>query len=343
MSVDSFETRARRVRRGLRHLPLLQPLADRVGIGLWHRHLDRIARDEGLSLPTEVWVEPTQVRRHLPAQARPVGRDADWDRLVRAWDPGRDDTTPGYTALSVAFDRHGRTVLLSGGGALADAAEPVPARVALRHPRWARTARRIMAYAHQRGGSAYQPYLHPDLAAIPSDHGEGRFAQIAEALPISCGTLVDLGANAGYFSHCFEAAGFDCIAVERSVKEADFLTAVRDAMERRFAVIKGSLTEVDLPDADVTLALSIFHHFLKSEAGHRELEAFLDRLQTRFLVFEPHLPEDPQMRGASHNPQPEEFARWVARRTGLDQVTQIGRAATGRPLFLLAATGQESP
>jgi hypothetical protein len=162
-------------------------------------------------------------------------------------------------------------------------------------------------------------------------------------LPISSGTLLDLGANAGYFSHRFEAAGFDCIAVERSVKEAYFLTALRDALERRFTVVKGSLTEVDLPAAEVTLALSIFHHFLKSEAGHRELEAFLDRLDTRFLVFEPHLPDDPQMHAAARNPQPEEFARWVARCAGLQRVTRIGRAATGRPLFLLAATDRESP
>ena len=195
-----------------------------------------------------------------------------------------------------------------------------------------------MAYAHQRGGSAYQPYLHPDLASVPADHGEERFSQILDALPLTSGTLLDLGANSGYFSHRFEDVGFDCVAVERSSKEAYFLIALRDAAERNFAVVRGSLTEVDLPSAEVTLALSIFHHFLKSEAGYRDLELFLGRLKTRYLVFEPHLTNDPQMRNAPHNPEPEEFVRWVANRARLETVTLIGRAATGRPLYLLGAT-----
>lgn len=254
-------------------------------------------------------------------------------------DQGALGTGRPWDEIVVAFDRDGRPLFVDGRHrlALARALElpEVPAVVALRHETWARTAREVRAYAAQRGGRAYQPYLHPDLADIPSDQGHERFEQLLAALPVRSGTLIDLGANAGYFSHRFEAAGFDCVAVERSEKEAHFLTALRDASGRDFRVLKGSLTEVDLPAAEVTLALNIFHHFLKTEAGYRELEGFLGRLDTRFMLFEPHLPEDPQMAEAAVHLDPDEFADRVAELAGLERVERIGEAADGRPLYLL--------
>jgi hypothetical protein len=358
-SLDDFEKQARKIRRGLRRLPLLEPLVDRVGMWLWHRHLDRIALIQDLPLPDQVTLPASTIRRGFSATALPaaadrrdgaVELDGGWDLAAVPLnqevgpappDSERESTAVDGAQIIIAFDRLGRACHVSEGTPLErvtrGAGGRVTAIVALRHARWARMARRIMAYAHQRGGSAYQPYLHPDLDAVPADHGEERFAQISSALPLASGTLLDLGANAGYFSHRFEEVGFDCVAVERSSKEAYFLTALRDALERKFVVVKGSLTEVDLPAADVTLALSIFHHFLKTEAGHRELEGFLRRLATRYLLFEPHLPEDPQMRNAAHNPEPEDFADWVGRCVGLEHRTLVGRAATGRPLFLLTS------
>jgi len=167
---------------------------------------------------------------------------------------------------------------------------------------------------------------------------------LLDALPIRSGVLVDLGANAGYFCHRFEEVGFDCIAVERSEKELHFLTALRDAAEREFAIAKGSLTEVELPPkVDVVLALNIFHHFLKTEAAYRELGSFLRRLHARYMLFETHLPGDPQMAGAARDMAPADFVAWVREEGGFESVTEIGRAADGRPIFLLAAAGAVQP
>ena len=196
-----------------------------------------------------------------------------------------------------------------------------------------------MADAEQRGGSAYQPYLHPDLATVPSDQGHERFPALLDALPVASGTLVDLGANAGYFSHRFEAAGFDCVAVERSEKEAYFLVALRDALERDFTVLKGSLTEVPLPPrVDVVLALNIFHHFLKAEASFRQLEDFLRRLDAQYMLFQPHLADDPQMHAAPYNMEPDQFVTWVRRTGGFDTATRLGEARDRRPIYLLSST-----
>ncbi|HMB51923.1 MAG TPA: methyltransferase domain-containing protein [Thermoanaerobaculia bacterium] len=248
-----------------------------------------------------------------------------------------------WDEVVVAFDRHGRPLFVDGRHRLALARalglDSIPAIVAVRHERWARLAGEVHAYAAERGGRAYQPYLHPDLAPIPSDQGHERFDLLLAALPIRSGTLLDLGANSGYFSHRFEAAGFDCVAVERSEKEAHFLTALRDASGRRFEILKGSLTEVPLPPRlDVVLALNIFHHFLKTEAGYRELSDFLGRLETRFMLFESHLPDDPQMRQAAVHLGPDEFAGRVADLAGMERVERIGKADDGRPIFLLERT-----
>jgi len=350
-TVDRFERTARRLRRRLRTFPILEPIANRAGMWLWRRHLDRLARESGLTLPQEVDLDPRLVRRRLPPGKRgrhgtEVEMDSRWDRQVV---PLRIDGAPSPDnegPVVIAYDRKGRICLMSGEQELrraGDAGRTVPARVALRHGRWARLALRVMAYARQRGGSAYQPYLHPDLATVASDQGHERFELLLAALPVRSGALLDLGANAGYFSHRFEAAGFDCIAVERSEKEAYFLTSLRDALDRRFEVFKGSLTDFPLRRRlDVVLALNIFHHFLKTEASFDDLRSFLQRLETRHMLFESHLPGDPQMASAAHDFEPEDFARFIAGTAGLDRVQRLGAAADSRPLFLLSAAGMEA-
>lgn len=353
-AASAFERRARRVRRALRRRPALARLANLVGVPLWRWHLRRsLAADAGSELPAVVTIDPTTAALALPPSAiatlavrgtaAPAIRGGSWDRRAQplsglALAPGRPEE------VVVAFDRRGRTCVVSGAAAVLAAARDggaagLAARVALRHRAWARLAAEIRAYTRQRGGTAYQPYLHPDLADIPSDQGHERFDLLARALPLASGTLVDLGANSGYFSHRFEARGFDCVAVERSQKEVHVLRALRDAAGRRFRILEGSFTEVELPPRpDLVLALNIFHHFLKTESGTRELAAFLARLRPRHLALGAHLPGDPQMAGAYLNPEPADFAEWVRQRADLATVREIGRAADGRPLYLLSAT-----
>ena len=335
-AVDAFERRARAIRRTLRRYPLLEPVISRIGKLVWRRHLARTARRGGasLALPTRVEIDPQSVypecdRELLAAIAG--GNSLAVEEI---------ETDGVEVAVAVAFDHRGRTHLVSGSdrlqAALAEGLRRVPARVVFRHERWARLATEVRAYARQRGGTAYQPYLHPDLADLRSDQGHERFDTLLAALPIRTGTLVDLGANAGYFSHRFEEAGFDCVAVERSEKEAHFLTALRDACGRHFTVLKGSLTEVELPPRpDVALALNIFHHFLKTEASYQELAAFLGRLNAHYMLFEAHLPDEPQMAAAAHDMAPSEFVEWVRTHGGFTNARELGNADDGRPLFLL--------
>lgn len=364
----SFERRARRVRRALGRHPILQRLVNLAGVPLWRRHLARIAEDAGIreSLPGVIELDPKTLDRALPRHlvtaldhsnplqpALGLIRGGNWDRraipVVRPGPgtterPSTDRPPMDRKRITVAFDRRGRACFVGDADELAacraSGASRVSAHVAVRHRRWARVAVEARAYSHQRGRTVYQPYVHPDLADIPSDQGHERFDLLTAALPIRSGTLVDLGANSGYFSHRFEELGFDCVAVERSEKEAYFLAAQRDACGRRFTILKGSLTEVTLPERpDVVLALNIFHHFLKTETAFEKLQELLHRLQARFLFLGAHLPDDPQMAGAEHNMPPAELVEWVRRVGGFASIGDVGRAADGRPIFLLSAEG----
>jgi hypothetical protein len=372
-TASSFERGARQVRRALSGRPSLQRIASRLGVPVWRWYLQRRARAaQSITLPQVVHVDLHRSHLVLPRQAIaslggngpqpfPVGlvRGGGWDRQAvprssrnaADWgdmpEPGapphssRFDPERPWQGPVVAFDRLGRTCLVTGAGqdvaGRGEGGVTVPALVAVRHKAWARIVLEVRAYARHRGGSAYQPYLHPDLADLPSDQGHERFDLLLAALPIRSGILVDLGANSGYFSHRFEEAGFTCVAVERSEKEAHFLAALRDACGRRFEILKGSLTEVGLPPRpDVVLALNIFHHFLKTERGFGELQEFLQRLEARYLLFGAHLPDDRQMAGAHRNMPPGEFSEWVRERGGFATSRAIGSGADRRPLYLLS-------
>jgi hypothetical protein len=365
-AVGAFERRARAVRRVLRRYPLLEPAVSCLGKLLWRWNLGRTAqRRDGLAaLPDRIEIDPRAVLRSLeleppdlpggePSRGGAQVRAGSWDRAASPWPANgggggrpieRPADEPPPDEVAVAFDRLGRPCVVAGRRRLAAAREAglpaVPATVVLRHERWARLAGEVRAYAISRGGTAYQPYLHPDLANVPSDQGHERFELLLSALPVRSGTLLDLGANSGYFSHRFEEAGFDCVAVERSEKEAHFLTALRDAAGRRFTVLKGSFTEVELPPRpDVVLALNVFHHFLKTEATYRQLQSFLGRLQAERMLFQAHLPDDPQMRTAAHDMAPAEFVEWVRAEGGFGGVRRLGAAADDRPIFLLSRPG----
>ncbi|MEJ5255878.1 MAG: hypothetical protein WHS89_11050 [Acidimicrobiales bacterium] len=275
-------------------------------------------------------------------------------RLGKRWDELADHIrTQGYRSqdelgtgkpweeVLVAFDRVGRVIFVEGVHRFAIAralgVEQIPVRVAVRHQDWYRFSGEVRAYVNEvQGGRAYQPLLHPDLADVPFSHDGERFDLILDALPVREGRLLDIGANWGYFCHRFEEVGFTPVASERSEKQLYFLTGLRDALERRFDIWGGSITEVkDLGEFDVVLALNVFHHFLKSESSYLELLTLLRRLRARYLVFEPHLPDERQMQRAYRNPGPDEFRKLVQQETGLTGYSQIGTAGHGRPIYLL--------
>ena len=267
------------------------------------------------------------IRRVGYRSQRELGTNRPWDEVV------------------IVVNRHGRPLLVDGVHRYAIARAlgipSIPAVVAVRHRQWALFCGEVVGYARDKGGHAYQPYDHFDLRGVPHSHGDARWIAMAPHIPERGGAALDIGANAGYFSRRLELEGFEVVAVERSEREAYFLQRLRDAGGLSFDVLRASFS--DLPpgsrDFQVGLALSVFHHALKTRAGFEELVRFLKTTRFEHLFFEPHDPSEVQMREAFLNPDQDEFARLVADAAGMTFRERIAVPGSSRPIYHLTNRG----
>jgi hypothetical protein len=246
-----------------------------------------------------------------------------------------------WDEVVIALDRRGRPLLVDGVHRYAIARalglSSVPAVVSLRHRQWVLFCAEVLGYARDKGGAAYQPYDHFDLHGVPYSHDDSRWIAMAPHLPEPRGAALDIGANAGDFSRRLERHGFQVIAVERSEREAYFLSRLRDASSLSFEVFRASYSELpaDRREFQVGLALSVFHHALKTREGHQELLEFLKSTRFEHLFFEPHDTSEVQMHGAHLNPEQDEFAGLVADAAGLRLSTRIDVPGAARPIYHL--------
>jgi len=212
----------------------------------------------------------------------------------------------------------------------------IPVKVARRHTQWTSFRAEILAYA-RKGGKLYAPILHPDISDIPSVHGHERMEIIKRHLPEKPGRMLDIGAHWGYFCHCFEDLGYQCIAVENSSLDLRFMEKLRRAENKHFEIFAGSIFNVDLSASfDVVLALNIFHHFLKKETLYNELIKFLHSLDAQVMFFETHKPDEPQMKNSYANYSPEEFVQFVCDHGRFRSAENIATTPDGRSLFKLS-------
>jgi hypothetical protein len=244
--------------------------------------------------------------------------------------------------VNVYINRHGQLMVGEGVHRVAMAKlcgiNKIPVKVAMRHRDWYRFRMEITSYVKLRhGGKAYCSFTHPDLQDIPFEHSENRFEIIRPHVQeVPAGDLLDIGANWGYFCHRFEELGFKCHAVEVHPVNVYFLEKLRRAENRKFEVIEQSiLAYKGKMNFSVVLALNIFHHFLKTEQTYRQFIDFLASLKTGLMFFQPHLPSDPQMRGAYVNYDCDDFVKLVAKHSGLARHELIGRDRDERPIYKL--------
>ena len=184
-------------------------------------------------------------------------------------------------------------------------------------------------------GRLYSMIPHPDFAHLPASRGADRFALIRPHLSPEGGTALDLGAHFATFSHWLEDAGYKVTAVEHSPLYAEVARQVRDLNGKTFEVIEGSIFDLGDLRYDVVLALNIFHHFLKTKRRFEGFEALLARTHCDVMFFESHVESEGQMKDAYRNMNPQEFARFIAERTGLTEITEIGHDKN-RIVFKLA-------
>jgi len=242
--------------------------------------------------------------------------------------------------VSVNIGRNGEMIFNNGRHRLTFAKllgiDKIPVKVTVRHKKWVAFKREILDYSQNYKNKLYEKLTHPDLVNIPSVHKGKRYDIIKENLTVKKGKILDIGCHWGYFCHKFEKQGFGCCCVEKSNLNLYFLKKLKRAENRKFQIIAHSVFEIPkniLSEFDVILALSVFHHFIKKENTYKKLIKLLKNLKSKELFFEPHNPEEPQMRGSYRNFDNNEFASFIVENSSFNNFKIIGYSEVGRPLY----------
>lgn len=244
-----------------------------------------------------------------------------------------------FDDVSVCINRHGEYLFQDGRHRLSivklQQIKKVPIRIIQRHSEWVKFCRHVFGYAQQHNGKLYAPIDHPDLSWVPSVHGHERMDKIEESIGKgSKGTVLDIGAHWGYFCHKLEALGFDCFALEPDPINLHFLNKLRKAENKNFTVIGKRLFEYDgRYQFDIVLAFYIFHHFLKTKHDFEHLKKYLNKLESGQIFLSTHTTDEPQMKGAYANMQPDEFAAFILECSNHRQKECLWIDQNGRKLF----------
>ena len=255
-----------------------------------------------------------------------------------------------FGEIDVNIGRNGEYIFRDGVHRLAIAKvleiKYVPVMVFVRHRKWQEFREFVVSHAQQNrdsGGKLYQPIVHPDLKDMPYDTSTHDYYELMKAIEHNLGkkrgTMLDIGANLGFFSHKFEDLGYQCYAVERDPATFRIMEKIKIAEGKKFETINKSIFEADFvrnTEFDVVLALNIFHHFLKTKTLYAQFLDLLKNLKTNELFFEPHIPQEPQMKGAYVNFAENEFVDFLMRHTSLNNSEIIYHDKNGRNVFKLS-------
>lgn len=235
--------------------------------------------------------------------------------------------------IKVGIDRNGNFVLFDKLFVLSHLKlldiKNIPVIVVIRHPLWDKFSSEFLKFRSIHG-ELYQPLIHPDLR-FKSSYTDQRFLIIKENLTIKSGTLLDIGANLGYFCHKFEDLGFDCYAVEIRPSNVHYMKKLRDIEGKKFKIINKSIFDLtEKLDYEIVIAFNIFHHFLREKDLYQKLISFLTQLKVKVMYFQPHNPSEELMRNAYVNFDNEQFVRFIIKNSCLNKFELITKQIDGR-------------
>ena len=268
-------------------------------------------------------------------------RCQEWDKLFN------DINTSGYKVqsflrqtdeITINIGRHGDLLFNNGRHRLTFAKlcnlQVIPVKITVHHSDWMLFKKNILNYA-KRHNNLYAPLTHIDLQDIPSHYDQNRFNIIEKSLGNHI-TLLDIGSHWGYFCHKFEDRGLTCTAIENNLVALYYLYKLKRASNKNFTIIFKSVLALPNIKYDIVLALSIFHHFLKSEFLYYKFIAMLKSIDTKEMYFEPHLQTESQMQNAFLNPTPNEFIALILNNSCLKNCKLLGISNNNRPLYKLS-------
>ena len=269
---------------------------------------------------------------------QPVGdfsNEREFLNLLDQLDQAFHDFNPQKTIekVLVGIDRSGGYVVVSGLFIVSLLKllkrKTISIEVVVRHPQWSKFSSEFLKFQSIHG-ELYQPLIHPDLS-FKSSYTDERFLIIKHNISVEPGTLLDIGANLGYFCHKFEDLGFNCYAVEIRPSNVHYMKKLRDIEGKRFKIINKSIFDLrEKLEFDVVLAFNIFHHFLREKELYHKLIEFLNHLTVSTMYFQPHDPSEAIMKNAYINYGNEQFVKFIIKNSCLNNFELVNKQSDGR-------------
>ncbi len=215
----------------------------------------------------------------------------------------------------------------------------IPVIIIKRHEKWMEFRKNLKLFFRNHDDiMSTQVLYHPDLQNIPFKQGDIPINIIKKSVTITKGTLLDIGANLGFFCHKFEDEGLTCFAMEENQIFLYLLKKLKKVENKKFKIISGPIFEYKKNQEitfDVALALNIFHKFIKREDSYLALIDFLNRLNVKELIFGTHNHREFRDKNNFRNFKPFQFVNFIIENSSLNKAELIGKTKTGRSLYKL--------
>jgi hypothetical protein len=195
-------------------------------------------------------------------------------------------------SIDVSFGRNGEIILNNGRHRLAamlacDYSNLVPVTITVRHGEWVAFKQRVIDYAQLHENMLYQPVKHPEFQFFKIRQ-KVRFPVISSEVSQDLRKIVDLGTQWGFMCQLFADEGREPVGVELDPVEFWFLNKFRAIGNYHFKIYNVDIYDYvkSYPNADCFLALSIFHHFMRTKEGYFKLVRILQRMNSKQLIFQ---------------------------------------------------------
>jgi len=243
-----------------------------------------------------------------------------------------DSLTGWYDEVSINIGRQWELLFNDGAHRLTIAKilwlQKIPVRIIVRHEHWFQFFKHLQSVLpNQR---SYQSLWHPDLDTnFIIDHPcHDRFDIFSEHLPSATkgSKSLDIWWNIWFFTRELEKKWFQGYIIEHESFYLEILKAFKKSLWYSYEIIAEDMfnwSGITKHKFDIVLALSIFHHFIKTEDFHKKLVKLLNNLDTKMIIFEAHDQNEQQMHWAFKNYSPKEFVEFIMKETGLKNYEKL--------------------
>lgn len=210
-------------------------------------------------------------------------------------------------------------------------------KVNIRHKSWVDFLLYVYKVNEQIWGDkykTYQPINHVDFSDFKSEWSNYRVELIKKHISTDCHTLLDIGALWGQFCFELETPNLHCTAVEMNSSFVYIMQKLRQALDINISILEDDIFNLQYSCYDVILAVNIFHHFLKRKETYDKLTSFLKNLQAKEMYFQPHNPDEGQMKNAYINYDKQQFIQYILDNSCFTSCQEIGEE-NGRKLYKL--------